>query len=143
MDLGRSGRIGRGRSGRAQPPSTRHERTCGWHTADVRGKSYDEMSRLEQKMFWAVREETMLHELPLPEVDDPDSAHEVRWPAELPSDCALVLLAWFDAGLVGVTLTESRRAVPDSEARAILADHDAWSPTHSLVLTDAGEAALA
>ena len=101
------------------------------------------MSRLEQKMFWALREETMLHELPLPEVDSPGSANEVRWPAERPADCASVLLTWFDAGLLGVMLTDSQQVVPHIRAREVLADHEAWSATHSLVLTDAGERALA
>jgi hypothetical protein len=32
-------------------------------------KAYDAMSRIEKKMYWAVREETMLHELPWPEID--------------------------------------------------------------------------
>ena len=122
--------------------ASRQIRTSNWHTADVRWKPYEEMSRLEQKMFWAVREETMLHELPLPEVDGPGSATEVRWPAERPADCASVLLAWFDAGLLGVMSTDSQQDVPRIQARQVLADHDAWSPTHSLVLTDAGVAAL-
>lgn len=61
----------------AQAP-TAAEWPSDWHTADVRWKSDDEMSRLEQKMFWAGREEAMLHQLPLPEVDSPGSANEVR-----------------------------------------------------------------
>lgn len=101
------------------------------------------MSRLEQKMFWAVRESTMLHELPLREVDGPDSANEVTWPAERPSDCAEVLLGWFDAGLVGVMVTDAQRELPETEAREVLANHGAWGLTHSLVITDDGQAALA
>ena len=113
------------------------------HTAAVRWRSYEEMSRLEQKMFWAVREEAMLHDLPVPEVDDPGSVHEVRWPAERPAECAAVLLAWFDAGLIDVMTTDSQQVIGRVEAREVLADHAAWGPTHSLVLTDAGEEALA
>jgi chloramphenicol 3-O-phosphotransferase len=108
----------------------------------MRWRPYDEMSRLEQKMFWAVRESTMLHELPLPEVDDSGSHNEVRWPAESPADCADVLLAWFDAGLVGVMITGTDRDLPEPEAREVLANYAAWSPTYSLTITDAGEAAL-
>ena len=93
-------------------------------------------------MFWAVREGAMLHELPLPEVDAPDSAHEVRWPAERPADCSSVLLAWFDAGLVSVMDTESQRDLPQVQARKVLGNHSAWSPDHSVVITDAGEEAL-
>ena len=94
-------------------------------------------------MFWAVRESAMLHELPLPEVDDPGSFREVRWPAERPADCAEVLLEWFDAGLVGVMTTGTERDLPPAEARELLADHAAWSPAHSLVITAASESALA
>lgn len=94
-------------------------------------------------MFWAVRESAMLHELPVPEVDDPVSAHEVRWPAERPADCAEVLLDWFDAGLIGVVTTGTERELSRAEARELLADHAAWSPAYSLISTDAGESALA
>lgn len=93
-------------------------------------------------MFWAVRESAMLHELPMPEVDSPGSEQEVRWPAEPPADCAKVLLEWFDAGLVGVTTTGTERELPQAEARELLADHAAWSPAHSLIITDAGDSAL-
>jgi hypothetical protein len=106
-------------------------------------KPYDQMSRLEKKMFWAVREATMLHELPLPEVDAPGSVNEVVWPSEQPEDCAALLLDWFDAGLVGVMETRTQRVPDRSQGRDVLANHEAWSPTHSLVLTDEGEAALA
>ncbi|KRC46537.1 MULTISPECIES: hypothetical protein [unclassified Nocardioides] len=105
-------------------------------------KPYDEMTRLEQKMFWAVREGAMLHELPMSEVDNPGSDNEVRWPAEQPEDCAGVLLRWFDEGLVGVMTTEDERDLPSAEARRVLADHEAWSSTHSLFITDSGDAAL-
>ena len=111
-------------------------------TVPVRWKPYDQMSRLEQKMFWAVRESTMLHELPLPEGDDPGSANEVTWPAERPQDCAEVLLEWFDAGLVGVMITDTQREMPRAEARGVLVKHSAWSPMYSLLITAAGEAAL-
>src|SRR4051794_26272372 len=97
------------------------------------------MTRLEQKMFWAVRESTMLHELPLPEVDDPGSPREVKWAAERPADCSEVLLAWFDAGLVGVMTTDTQQDVPQVDARELLADHAAWTPDYSLIITDAGE----
>lgn len=100
------------------------------------------MSRLEHKMFWAVRESTMLHELPLLEVDDPGSQNELRCPAESAADCADVLLAWFDAGLVGVVITDTERDLHGPEAREVLAKYAAWSPTYSLTITDAGEAAL-
>lgn len=120
----------------------RRERSLLRQTATVPWKPYDDMTRLEQKMFWAVRESAMLHELPMPEVDDPGSANEVRWPAELPEDCAKVLLQWFDDGLVGVVTTSDDRELPTSEARSVLADHGAWSPTYSLIITDAGEAGL-
>ncbi|WP_297734210.1 hypothetical protein [Nocardioides sp.] len=40
-------------------------------------------------------------------------------------------------------LTHSQQDVPRVRAREVLADPDAWSPMHSLVITDAGEAALA
>ena len=93
-------------------------------------------------MFWGAREEAMLHELPLPEVDAPGSANEVRWPAGRSADCASVLLGLFDAGLVGVMLTETQQDLPPAEAREVLADYGGWSPMHSLVITDAGEAAL-
>ena len=111
-------------------------------TAAVHWKSYDEMSRLEQKMFWAVRESAMLQELPMPEVDSPGSDNEVRWPAERPADCADLLLQWFDQGFVSVMTTRGGRELPKTEARMVLADHAAWSTTYSLVITDAGEAAL-
>lgn len=117
----------------------------GWlgvRLAAMRWKTYDEMSRLEQKMFWAVRESTMLHELPMPEVDNPGSDNEVRWPAEMPEDCAEVLLRWFDEGLVGVVTTRDAHDLPRTEARHVLADYTAWSSTYSLTITDAGEAAL-
>jgi hypothetical protein len=79
-------------------------------TEPVRWKPYDQMGRLEQKMFWAVREFSDASRDPLPEVDDPGSANEVTWPAERPADCARVLLEWFDAGLVGVMTTDGRAA---------------------------------
>lgn len=63
-------------------------------------KPYDAMSRIEKKMYRAVREEAMLHELPWPEIDDPGGPREVRWPAEDPSECTAILLTWFDAGLI-------------------------------------------
>ena len=112
-------------------------------TEPVCWKPYEQMSRLEQKMFWAVRESAMLHELPRAEVDNPGSVNEVTWSAVLPADCAAVLLGWFDAGLVGVMTTEAQRDLPSVEARRMLANHAAWSPTHSLLLTEAGEAGLA
>lgn len=111
-------------------------------TVPVHWKPYDQMSRLEQKMFWAVRESTMLHELPLPEVDSPGSTSEVSWPAERPADCAEVLIAWLDTGLVGVMITDTQRELSHPEAREALVNHSAWSPTYSLFITDAGEAAL-
>jgi uncharacterized protein YgfB (UPF0149 family) len=67
----------------------------------------------------------------------------VRWSAERPADCAEVLLEWFDAGLVGVMITGTERDLPRAEARELLADHAAWSPAHSLIITDAGQSALA
>lgn len=94
-------------------------------------------------MFWAVRESTMLHELPLPEVDAASTTNEVTWPAERPEDCTEVLLEWFDAGLVSVMITNTQQALPRTEAREVLVNHSAWSPTYSLLITDAGEAALA
>lgn len=103
---------------------------------------YDQMSRLEQKMFWAVRESAMLHELPLPEVDDPGSTNEVSWAAEEPADCARVLLGWLNAGLVCVISTDEQRDLPSADAREVLANYTAWSPAYSLVLTDAGEFGL-
>jgi hypothetical protein len=39
-------------------------------------------------------------------------------------------------------MTDSQRQLPQIEAREVLADRSAWSPTHSLVITDVGEAAL-
>jgi hypothetical protein len=108
----------------------------------VRWKPYDEMTRVEQKMFWAAREGAMLHELPMPEVDDAKSDGGARWPAELPKDCVEVLSRWFDEGLIGVASSSDDRKLTSSEARSILADYGSWSPTYSLTLTDIGEAAL-
>ncbi|WP_134739274.1 hypothetical protein [Nocardioides sp. 503] len=105
-------------------------------------KTYDAMSRIEKKMYWAVREETMLQELPWPEIDDPRSPREVRWPAEDPDDCATVLLGWFDAGLITVMTTGGHDYLGSSEARALLTGPAGWSPSHSLVLTDRGEELL-
>lgn len=48
-----------------------------WHNERVGWTPYDQMSRLEQKMYWAVRESAMLHEVPGLEVDDPGSPGEV------------------------------------------------------------------
>jgi hypothetical protein len=100
------------------------------------------MSRIERKMYWAVREETMLHELPWPEVDAPGTPREVRLPAEDPDDCASVLLGWFDAGLITVMATGDQIDLGPTEARALLAGPASWSPSHSLVLTDRGEEML-
>jgi len=105
-------------------------------------KPYDQMSRLEQKMFWAVRESTMLRELAMPEVDSPGSVNEVVWPAEKPEECARVLLEWFDAGLVHVMTTVTQLDLPHDQARAALANYATWSTQYSLVITDAGESAL-
>lgn len=93
-------------------------------------------------MFWAIREEAMLHELPLPEVDDPGSVREVRWPAERPWDCADVLLEWLDAGLLAVMVTDTQERLSAARAREVLTDHANWSATYWLTLTDAGESAL-
>jgi hypothetical protein len=121
-----------------------HERTSpNDRLSTVLWMPYDQMSRLEQKMFWAVRESAMLHELPVPEVDNPGSASEVRWAAEEPADCARVLLGWLDAGLVGVMSTDEERELPSADAREVLAKYAAGSPAYSLVLTDAGEFGLA
>lgn len=98
------------------------------------------MSRLEQKMCWAAS--AMLNELPLSEIDDPGSGNEVKRPAEPPADCAEVLLQWFDAGLVGVMTIATDRDLPPTEARDVLANHEAWSPKYSLIITDAGGAAF-
>lgn len=94
-------------------------------------------------MFWAVRESAMLHELSLPEVDAPGSPGEVRWPAERPADCAEVLLEWFDAGLVTVMETDTQECLSPAEAREVLAAPAAWGPMYSLIITDAGESAIA
>ncbi|MEQ4210169.1 hypothetical protein [Actinopolymorpha sp. B9G3] len=106
-------------------------------------KAYEAMSRIEKKMYWAVREETMLHELPWPEVDSPGTTHEVRWPAEDPAECAAVLIEWFDAGLIAVMTTLDQQALDASGARRLLSNPATWTPDHSLVLSDVGEAGLA
>lgn len=115
--------------------AVRLERTMGW-------EPYDAMSRIEKKMYLAVREEAMLHALPWPEIDDPGGPREVRWPAEDPSECAAILLRWFDAGLVAVVTTRGQQGLDASDARSLLSNPKGWSPKHSLVLTDIGEGLL-
>lgn len=102
-------------------------------------KAYDAMSRIEKKMYWAVREEAMLHELPWPEIDGPGGPGEVRWPAEVPEACAAILLKWFDDGLIAVMTSRDQDDLAASDARALLADPTSWSAEHSLVLTPLGE----
>ena len=68
-------------------------------------------------------------ELPWPEVDDPGSPREVCWPAEDPHECAAIHLDWFDAGLIAVMSTRGQEHLAASDARALLADPAAWSPS--------------
>jgi hypothetical protein len=84
----------------------------------------------------------MLHELPWPEIDAPGNPREVRWPAEDPAECAAVLIEWFDAGLITVMTSRGQQDLVGSDARTLLSDPAAWSPEHSLVLTDLGESQL-
>lgn len=112
------------------------------HTVLMRWRPYQEMNALERKMYWAVREETMLHELPVEERNHlPGSGIELI-PAQDPADCSRVLLDWFDQGLATVMMTRTQTELPPARARALLSDPSAWTPEHSLVPTDAGVSAL-
>lgn len=105
-------------------------------------KSLQEMSAVERKMYWAVRETAMLHEVPLEEQNLLSAGVEVV-PAQDPAACSQVLLDWFDQGLATVTTTYPPESELDPEtARALLADPKRWTPAHSLALTDAGDSAL-
>jgi hypothetical protein len=54
-----------------------------------------------------------------------------------------VLLEWFHAGLIGIMHTDSQRELPPPEGQEVLANFSKWSPAYSLLITDAGESALA
>jgi hypothetical protein len=107
----------------------------------MRWRPYREMDVLERKMYWAVREESTLGELPLEERDYLRDGVELI-PAQDPAECSRVLLDWFDQGLVTVMATGTQLDLVRERARALLADPRAWTPQHSLVPTDAGVAAL-
>lgn len=101
-----------------------------------------EMSAVEHKMYWAVRETAMLHELPTEEHNHLSEGVEVV-PAQDSTACSAVLLDWFDKGLRTVMNTYPPETELDPEAaRALLADPTRWTPEHSVVLTDAGKSAL-
>lgn len=104
-------------------------------------KRYQEMSRIEQKLYWAVREESTLHEVPLPEIDRLP-AGDVEWPAEDPVECSRVLIDWLDAGLITVMQSNDEVELLPPGAREVLAMPERWSDQHALVLTDAGVVAL-
>lgn len=106
----------------------------GWRAKDA-------MSPVERKMYWAVREETMLHELPLEEHNHLRDGVEVI-PAAEPVECSRVLLEWFDQGLMTVMETGSQVELSKASAWALLSDPSGWTREHSLVLTDIGVSAL-
>lgn len=108
------------------------------HTDGVTWTPYEQMSRLEQKMFWAVREAAGLGQIAREEIDSPGTAFEQVWSAEDPAACAHVLVSWFDAGLVGVMDAETERDLPGATARALLADVGSWSDAHALAITEVG-----
>jgi hypothetical protein len=104
-------------------------------------RPYQEMDALERKMYWAVREETMLHQLPAEERNHLRDGIELI-PAQDPAECSRVLLDWFDQGLATVMVTRTQVELTPERARALLSDPSAWTLEHSLVLTDAGVSAL-
>lgn len=101
----------------------------------------DRMSRVELKMYWAVREEATLRELPLEEHlqvrDGPDVIS-----AEDPVACSEVLLSWCDRGLVTVMTAVDEVELAPVEARVLLGGPDTWTDDHVLVATTAGVTAL-
>ena len=103
--------------------------------------AFDDMSRVELKMYWAVREEATLRELPLEEQLQVRGGTDVV-SAEDPAACSRVLLSWCDQGLVTVMTPDDEVELPPEQARPVLERHEAWSDDHVLVATSAGVAAL-
>lgn len=100
----------------------------------------DDMSRVELKMYWAVREEATLRELPLEEqLEVRDGVDVVS--AEDPVDCSRVLMSWCDQGLVTV-MTADEVELSLDDARPVLEHPELWTDDHVLVATEAGVAAL-
>ena len=110
-------------------------------TALMPGPSLNDMSRVELKMYWAVREEASLRELPLEEHLQVRAGTDVV-SAEDPAVCSRVLLSWCDQGLVTVMTAGDEVELSPEHARPVLERHEAWSDDHVLVATSAGVAAL-
>lgn len=101
----------------------------------------DDMSPVELKMYWAVREEATLRELPLEEQLQVRGGVDVV-SAEDPADCGRVLTSWCDQGLVTLMAAADEVELAVDEARPILEDPELWTDDHVLVATEAGVAAL-
>lgn len=101
----------------------------------------DDMSRVELKMYWAVREEATLRELPLEEQLQVRGGVDVV-SAEDPAACSRVLVSWCDQGLVTVMTSDDEVELSLDDARLLLEHPEAWTYGHVLVPTEAGVSAL-
>ena len=110
-------------------------------TAPMPWPAFDDMSRVELKMYWAVREEATLRELPLEEQLQVRGGTDVV-SAEDPAACSRVLLSWCDQGLVTVMTPDDEVELSPADARLVLERHEEWTDDHVLVATSAGVAAL-
>lgn len=113
----------------------------GLQTAAMPWPPLDDMSRVELKMYWAVREEATLRELPLEEQLTVRGSIDVV-DAEAPADCSRVLLAWCDQGLVTLMTAADEVELSPEDARPLLERPEAWTDDHVVVATEAGVAAL-
>jgi hypothetical protein len=104
---------------------------------------------LVAEMYWAIREEAPLYEVPLGVTDHLSTGSVPHGPWR-PQDCARILLQWHIGGLLGLyrytptrdngeflTSTEVGEILSAPEAWVMYED---WTRVTALVITDKGEA---